>query len=98
MTDEIKPSRRTKLPTKVDPKKKSTKKTIKLTQNFRWRPYDKLLIEELVDKINKVSAKKLSTIHLLRGALELARKKKPEKLLEEILEAEKKSIISKIDF
>lgn len=63
---------------------------------YRWRPYDVELMEELVAKINAQGQYfKVDVTKLLRGALFLASKKKPEQLLEEIMTAERLSLASK---
>lgn len=64
-------------------------------RSYRWREYDVKVIEELTEKINQVSSQKIDTTKILRGALHLAKKQSPEKLIEAIFEAEKNAFISK---
>jgi hypothetical protein len=64
-------------------------------RSYRWRAYDMNLIESLVSKVNKVSNRRVDATKVIRGALYLAEKRKPEKLLDAIMEAEKNSMISK---
>jgi hypothetical protein len=67
-------------------------------KSYRWKKYDLEVIEELVFMTNEISKNyKAKPINILRGALLLAQKQKPEKLLEIILEAEKKVRISGIE-
>ncbi len=65
-------------------------------RSYRWREYDLELIESLVDKVNSISSRRIDVTKILRGAICLADKKSPEKLLEAIMEAEKKSLISRL--
>ena len=66
-------------------------------RSYRWREYDLKLIDDLVSKANSVSSRRIDATKILRGALSIADKKSPEKLLESVVEAEKKSIISRIE-
>ena len=53
------------------------------------------LIERLVEKVKSVSTRRIDVTKILRGALHLANKKNPEKLIDAIMEAERNSLISK---
>jgi hypothetical protein len=71
------------------------KKTSTYPKSYRWKKHDLEIIKSLVEQTNYVSKNyKVGAINLLRGALLLARKQKPEKLLKLIIEAEKESRIS----
>jgi hypothetical protein len=65
-------------------------------RSYRWRDYDLKLIESLVAKVNEVSNRKIDATKIIRGALFLADKKSAKQLLEAIMDAEKKSLISRI--
>ena len=65
-------------------------------RSYRWRKYDLEVIEDLIYKTKDLSAFKVDATKLIRGALYIASKKNPEKLLEDIMEAERKSLISRI--
>ncbi len=67
------------------------------SRSYRWREYDMRLIEDLVIKANSVSSRRIDATKILRGALSLASKKSPEKLLKSVIEAEKKSLVSRYD-
>lgn len=64
-------------------------------KSYRWRAADIEMIEQLVNRINEVSYRKLDTTKVLRGALLVASQTKTEKLLSAISEAEKESIFKK---
>ncbi len=64
-------------------------------RSYRWRKYDLDLIDSLVQKTQGLTNLHVNVTGLLRGALLLASKKKPEKLVEIIAEAERLSVISK---
>ncbi len=66
-------------------------------RSYRWRGYDLEMIEKMVEKVNGVSGRKIDATKVLRGAMLLADKKSAKQLLEAIMEAEKKSILSKIE-
>jgi hypothetical protein len=65
-------------------------------RSYRWRDYELKLIESLVAKVNEVSNKKIDATKIIRGALFLAGKKSATQLLEAIMDAEKKSLISRV--
>jgi len=65
-------------------------------RSYRWREAEIELIDRVVEKVNTISKRKIDATKVIRGSLFLAEKKSPSKLIEAILEAEKKSIISKI--
>lgn len=64
-------------------------------RSYRWREYDIELIESLVEKVNSVSSRKIDATKVIRGALSLAEKKSPEKLIDAIMEAERNSLLSR---
>lgn len=67
-------------------------------QSYRWRKYDIEVIEDLLVQSREVSRSfKPKSINILRGALLLAQRQSPKKLLEIILEAERKSRLSEIE-
>lgn len=66
-------------------------------RSYRWRGYDLEMIEKLIKKANDVSRVKIDATKVLRGAMLLADKKSAKQLLEAIMDAEKKSILSKIE-
>lgn len=67
-------------------------------KSYRWRKYDIEVIEDLLTQSREVSGTfKPNAINILRGALLLAQRQSPKKLLEIILEAERKSRLSDIE-
>lgn len=64
-------------------------------RSYRWRKHDLDLINALVQKTRGISNLRVDATKLIRGALWIASKKKPEKLIEAIAEAERLSLISK---
>ena len=65
-------------------------------RSYRWREADLELIERIITKVNSVSTRKIDATKVIRGALFIAEKKSPDKLIKAIIEAEKISIISKL--
>ena len=72
------------------------KKTKTYPRSYRWREYDLELIEDLILKTRDLSGYKVDATKLIRGALQIASKKSPEKLLEAIKNAELNSLTSRI--
>ena len=67
-------------------------------KSYRWRRYDLDLLNGLLRKVNEISPdRKIDATKLLRGALYFVSREKPEKLLKAIIEAEKKSFLSKFE-
>ncbi len=72
-------------------------KTVKTyPRSYRWREADLELIERIIAKVNSISTRKIDATKVIRGSLFIAEKKSPHKLIEAIMEAEKKSLISKV--
>ncbi len=66
------------------------------TKIFRLREWDAKIFEDLIAKISKLSGgERIDATKLLRGALYLADKRKPEILLKGIMEAERHSLAYK---
>ena len=65
-------------------------------RSYRWREADLELIERIIAKVNSISTRKIDATKVIRGSLFVAEKKSPNKLIEAIMEAEKKSLISKV--
>jgi len=63
-------------------------------RSYRWREYDISILESLMERVNAISARKIDATKVLRGAMLLAEKQKPEKLFDAIMEAEKQSMIA----
>ena len=63
---------------------------------YRWRHHDLEIIEDLIEKTNNLTNYKVDATKLIRGSLYIASKTKPEKLLNMIMEAERKSVISRV--
>ena len=61
-------------------------------RSYRWRDSDLELIGQLLEKINHLSPRKIDATKMLRGAMVLADKVKPEKLLDAVVEAERNSL------
>lgn len=64
-------------------------------RSYRWREADLELIERIIAKVNSISTRKIDATKVIRGALFIAEKRSPNKLIEAIMEAEKESLISK---
>jgi hypothetical protein len=63
-------------------------------RSYRWREYDISVLESLMERVNSISARKIDATKVLRGAMLLAEKQKPEKLFDAIMEAEKQSMVA----
>ena len=63
-------------------------------RSYRWREYDISILESLMERVNAVSSRKIDATKVLRGAMLLAEKQKPEKLFDAIMEAEKQSMLA----
>lgn len=67
-------------------------------KSYIWREWELGLIEEMLAELSKVSSHyKVNASQLIRGALYIASKKKPEQLLDKVLEAERLSMLTKSD-
>ncbi len=64
-------------------------------KSYRWRAADIEMIQQLVNRINEVSSRKLDTTKVLRGALLVASQTNTNKLLDAISKAERESIFKK---
>ncbi len=64
-------------------------------RSYRWREYDLQAIDDLIAKAS-IGSYKVDATKLIRGALYLANKKSSEKLLDAILDAERKSLTSRV--
>lgn len=61
-------------------------------RSYRWREQDVKLIDALMARVNGISGRRIDATKLIRGALHLAEKQQPERILQSIVEAESRSL------